>query len=92
MITERAFGPDHPLAAKSLSSLALVYGDREPARAGGALLERSLAITEKALGPDHFAVAGTLDVLAALYRATGREDEAAELFEARAARIRAIRR
>jgi tetratricopeptide (TPR) repeat protein len=61
------------------------YAEAEP------LYKRSLAIWEKALGPDHPNVAMSLNNLALLYRATKREKEAQEL-EARAARIRAIKR
>jgi hypothetical protein len=57
----------------------------------GPLCKRLLAIREKALGPDHPYVAISLENMAFLYRATKREKEAEEL-EARAARIRSIKR
>ncbi|MCH9826586.1 MAG: tetratricopeptide repeat protein [Gammaproteobacteria bacterium] len=53
--------------------------------------KRSLAIREKALGPDHPDVAMSLENLADLYRATKRPAEA-ERLDARALRIRAIKR
>jgi hypothetical protein len=55
------------------------------------LHKRALAIREKALGPDHPSVATSLENLAELYRATKRNTEA-EVLEARAAKIRAIKR
>jgi hypothetical protein len=54
-------------------------------------LKRALSIYENALGPDHTDVAAILENMAILYRATEREKEAEEL-EARAARIRSIKR
>ncbi len=76
LLAEKAVGPEHPPVATSLA---------EP------LYKRSLAIREKALGPDHPDVAQSLVNLAALYRKTGRDKEA-EPLEARAARIRNMKR
>jgi CHAT domain-containing protein/Tfp pilus assembly protein PilF len=80
-IREKAFGPDHPDVAQSLTNLASVnqaqgrYTDAEP------LYKRSLAIREKALGPDHPDVATTLNNLAGLYKTQGRYAEAAPLYK-----------
>ena len=53
--------------------------------------KRATVIAEKALGPDHPDVATSLENLASLYRATNRP-ELAKPLEARAAKIRAIKR
>ena len=53
--------------------------------------KQALQIAEKNVGPDHPDVATSLENIAYLYRATKREKEAEEL-EARAARIRSIKR
>ena len=87
-IREKTLGPDDPALADDLSMVAGHLGYREYAEE---LYRRSLAINEKAFGPNHFRVAACLDDLARLLRATKREKEAGE-FEARAARIRAIKR
>lgn len=52
---------------------------------------KALEVAEKNHGPDNPDVAVSLENLARLYRATKRDEEAAEL-EKRAARIRAINR
>jgi serine/threonine protein kinase/Flp pilus assembly protein TadD len=90
-VREKALGPDHPNVAASLLYLAALYTTQGRYAEAEPLYKRSLAIWEKALGPDHPNVAMSLNNLALLYRATKREKEAQEL-EARAARIRAIKR
>jgi tetratricopeptide (TPR) repeat protein len=75
----------------SLNGFALLYVAQGQYELAEPLFERSLAICEKTLGPDHSGVAAILENMAILYRATEREKEAEEL-EARAARIRSIKR
>jgi len=90
--TEKALGSDHHHLANMLDSFAEAYlssaGDYATAEP---LYKRSLAIKEKALGPNNPNVATSLERLASLYRATDRPD-LAEPLEARAAKIRAIKR
>ena len=80
-LSEREFGPDHPVVATKLNGLAELYlalgrhTDAEP------LYQRSLAIREKALGPEHPDVGQSLDNLAGLYKAQGRYAEAEPLFK-----------
>lgn len=62
-IREKAFGPDHPAVAESLSDLADVYRDYETDKADP-LYRRALAIREKTLGVDHPDLASTLSGLA----------------------------
>ena len=90
-VAEKAVGPDHPSVAMSLNNLALLYDTQGQYAQAEPLYKRSLAIYEKALGPDHPDVATSLENLAELYRKTGRAKEA-EWLDARAARIRAIKR
>jgi len=74
-----------------LNNLAVLYKPQGQYAQAEPLYKRSLAIMEKALGPDHPDVATSLENMGALYRATKRKKEAKEL-EARAARIRSIKR
>jgi tetratricopeptide (TPR) repeat protein len=90
-IWEKALGPDHPDVARGLNNLAELYKTQGDYVKAEPLYKRSLAIWEKALGPDHPDVALSLNNLAGLYRATKRPAEAEEL-EARAKKIRAIKR
>ena len=90
-IREKSLGPDDPDVAESLKDLAMLFHIQGQFAKAEPLYKRSLAIREKALGPDDPDVAESLSLLAELYRATKREKEAKEL-EARAARIRSIKR
>jgi tetratricopeptide (TPR) repeat protein len=68
----------------------------DPYRAGKydqavAVAQKALQVAEQNVGPDHPDVARSLENLAALYRATKRDTEA-EGLEARAKKIRAIKR
>ena len=80
-IKEKAFGPDHPDVAISLSTLAQLYQtqgryvDAEP------LYKRALAIKEKILGTNHPDVATILNHLAFLYQAQGRYADAEPLYK-----------
>ncbi|HKZ80574.1 MAG TPA: tetratricopeptide repeat-containing protein, partial [Pyrinomonadaceae bacterium] len=71
-IREKALGPNHPLVANSLNSLADFYRSDGSDERAEPLYQRALAIREKALGPDHPDVAASLNGLAKLYR--GRQD------------------
>jgi len=90
-VAEKAVGPGPSLCGHEPEQPRIAlphqgqYAQAEP------LYKRSLAIYEKALGPDHPDVATSLENLAELYRKTGRAKEA-EWLDARAARIRAIKR
>jgi tetratricopeptide (TPR) repeat protein len=68
VIREKVLGPEHPVTAISLGSLALLlhqHGDHAEAQR---LYERALAINEKALGPEHPDTAESLTWLAVLLR------------------------
>ena len=84
-------GPDHPDVATSLNNLAALYDTQGEYAKAEPLYKRSLAISEKALGPDNPNVTGSLENMAYMYRKMKRDKDAAAL-EARAARIRAIKR
>jgi len=80
-LAEKAFGPDSPYTAVSLSWLGVVYEDQGAYAEAEPLFKRSLAIQEKALGPDHLIVASTLNTLANLYRDQGKYAEAEPLLK-----------
>ncbi|MCP4663025.1 MAG: tetratricopeptide repeat protein, partial [bacterium] len=86
-IREKALGEEHPLVAKSLNNLALLYRDQGRLAEAESLFERSLKIREKALGDEHPQVAQSLENYALLLRDTERTSEAEEM-EARARTIR----
>jgi tetratricopeptide (TPR) repeat protein len=90
-VAERSVGPDHIAVGTSLNNLASLYDTQGEYAQAEPLYKRSLAIKEKAFGSDHPDVAMSLNNLAELYRKTRRNKEA-ELLEARAARIRTIKR
>jgi tetratricopeptide (TPR) repeat protein len=50
---EKAFGPEHPETADSLSSLAMLLRDGGDLSGARPLFERAFAIREKVLGPEH---------------------------------------
>ena len=50
-VAEKALGPDHPLVAVSLNTLAELYRDQGQYAQAEPLYRRSLAILEKARGP-----------------------------------------
>jgi tetratricopeptide (TPR) repeat protein len=77
--------------AEGLKDLGMLYHIQGRYAEAEPFYKRALAIREKAFGPDHPNVAESLSLLAELYRAAKRETEAKEL-EARAARIRSIKR
>lgn len=69
--SEKIFGPEHLLAAKSLNILAVLYKHKSDYTRAEPLYERCLAICEKVLGPDHPDVAASLKDLADLYQSKG---------------------
>jgi tetratricopeptide (TPR) repeat protein len=75
----------------SLNNLAGVYYAQGQYEEAEPLFKRAQAIRERVLGPNHPDLATSLETLSLLCRATKREKEAEEL-EARAARIRSIKR
>ncbi len=80
-VAEKAFGPDHPNVAKSLTSLAQLYESQGKSSEAELLFEQALATREKALGADHPDIAASLNDLAELYRAQGRYAEAEPLYK-----------
>jgi CHAT domain-containing protein/Tfp pilus assembly protein PilF len=80
-LAEDRFGPDHPIVAHMLNSLALLYraqgrfGEAEP------LLMRALGIAEKSLGPDDLSTGNILNNLATLYHDQGRYGESEPLYK-----------
>jgi tetratricopeptide (TPR) repeat protein len=67
-IHEKAFGPQHPGTAWSLTHLAVVLQAQADYWRARPLCERALAIREKALGSDHPDTGTTLHLLAQLLR------------------------
>ncbi len=79
VISEKAYGPDHPVVATALSYLAQLLQATNRLAEAEPLMRRALAIDEKAHGPDHPDVATTLGNLAQLLKATNRLAEAEPL-------------
>ncbi len=79
-MTEKRYGTEHPLTAKSLNNLALLYDAMGRYPEAEPLYVRSLSIYEQQLGADHPDTARSLNNLAALYYAMGRYAEAEPLY------------
>ncbi len=86
-ILEKALGPEHPIVATSLNSLAELYRDQSQYAKAEPLYQRALAIREKALGPEHPDVAMSLNNLAGLYDETQGQYAEAEPLHVRALAI-----
>jgi len=71
VITEAAYGPDHPSVAIRLNNLAAILRDLGDAAGARPLAERALVITEAAYGPNHLQVTFDLNNLAAILRDLG---------------------
>ncbi|MEI9922658.1 MAG: tetratricopeptide repeat protein [Bradyrhizobium sp.] len=71
MVTEKAFGPDHPDVAQAQNNLAALYARQGRNADAERLFKQSVATFEKTLGPDHPDLADILDNLAGLYRDQG---------------------
>jgi tetratricopeptide (TPR) repeat protein len=80
-INEKALGPEHPLAATSLNTLADLLKAQADLAGARPLYERALAIREKALGPEHPSTAASLDNLAQLLQHQGDRARARPLYE-----------
>jgi Flp pilus assembly protein TadD len=78
---EKAYGPEHPHTAGSLTGLGSLLQDQGDLAGARLHYERALAIREKTLGPDHPAIASSLNNLASLLRAQGDFAGARPLFE-----------
>ena len=74
-LSEKEFGPDHPITANFLNNLASLYHATGRYAEAELLHERSLATREKTLGPEHPDVAASLDNLGSLYQAQGHYTE-----------------
>ncbi|PPK69862.1 FxSxx-COOH system tetratricopeptide repeat protein [Actinokineospora auranticolor] len=70
-IVEVACGPEHPILAGYLNSLAMLLKDLDSLDAARSLLERAVRIDEAAYGPDHPAVTIRLNNLAMVARDRG---------------------
>ncbi|MGP0022601.1 MAG: FxSxx-COOH system tetratricopeptide repeat protein [Streptosporangiaceae bacterium] len=81
VITEAAYGPDHPEVAIHLNNLALILKDLGDPEGARPLDERALVITEAAQGPDHPEVAIRLNNLAGILKDLGDPEGARELQE-----------
>ena len=77
-IIDKAEGPEHPDATRSLSNQGGCRAQSRHAEAES-LYRRSLAIREKVLGPAHADVAESLNNLGLLYHALGRYPDAETL-------------
>jgi len=80
-IREKAFGPEHPDVASSLTKLADLYYDQRRYADAAPLLERALAIYERALGSEHTNLALLLGRLAVLFDKQGRYADAEPLLK-----------
>jgi tetratricopeptide (TPR) repeat protein len=81
VITQRAYGPEHPEVAGLLNNLGVLHvhtGDLEKARE---LLLQSLPLMEKALGPDHVQLTPSLCSLGGVSLETGHMKEAVAYLE-----------
>ncbi|MCA9690061.1 MAG: tetratricopeptide repeat protein, partial [Myxococcales bacterium] len=76
---ERAYGPDHPQVALSLSDLGVALYRLDRLDEARATLERARAILEASVGPEHPQVATALSNLALVLQAQGDLEEAAKL-------------
>jgi hypothetical protein len=63
-IREKVFGPEHPVTAQSLATLARLLEDQGDLAGARPLWERALAIREMVLGPEHPDAAQSLHHLA----------------------------
>lgn len=79
ILTEEAFGPEHPNTAKSLNNIAQIYAAMGCGEAAERLFLSSISINEKALGRAHPDLAPALGNLASLYSSAGRYGEAERL-------------
>jgi tetratricopeptide (TPR) repeat protein len=80
-IRQKAFGPEHPLAASSLTMLALLYEDMAQYGKAEHLFEEALDIRRKVLGPEHPDTATSLNNLAELFWRTGDYPKAEPLYK-----------
>jgi CHAT domain-containing protein/Tfp pilus assembly protein PilF len=80
-IREEVLGPEHPVVAQSLNSLAVLYREQGNYSQAEPLYQRSLAIREKVLGPEHPDVALSLNNLAVLYQEQGDYSSAEPLYQ-----------
>jgi tetratricopeptide (TPR) repeat protein len=80
-ICESVLGPEHPLTATSLNSLAILLKDQGDLAGARPLCERALAIYEQVLGPEHPFTATSLNSLAILLEAQGDLAGARPLYE-----------
>ncbi len=80
-IREAAFGPEHPLTAKSFTDLAFLHKDKGLDASARQLLERALEICKKACGPESSETATSLTNLAILLKDKGDLPNARPLFE-----------
>ncbi|MCB9751523.1 MAG: tetratricopeptide repeat protein [Myxococcales bacterium] len=78
---ERAYGPDHPQTASSLSAQATVHERLGEFRRARELLQRARAIQVQAFGAEHPVVATTNFYLASVQTRLGEYDEALRLYE-----------
>jgi class 3 adenylate cyclase/tetratricopeptide (TPR) repeat protein len=60
-ISQNAFGSDHPVTARALNNLSVLYMELGRHAEAEPLLTRTLAVRERELGPDHPSVARALN-------------------------------
>ena len=78
-ICEQAFGPDHPVVASQLETVATLYEGRGRSDEGDALRKRALIIKERAFGTDSIQFAQSLKGLGVAYGLQGRSEDALPL-------------
>jgi CHAT domain-containing protein/tetratricopeptide (TPR) repeat protein len=74
-ISEQAVGPDHPVVASLLETVATLYEGRGRSDEGDALRKRALIINERAFGTDSIQFAQSLKGLGVAYGLQGRNED-----------------
>ena len=74
-ICEQALGPDHPVVASQLETVATLYEGRGRSDEGDALRKRALIINERVFGTDSIQFAQSLKGLGVAYGLQGRNED-----------------
>ena len=78
-IAEEQLGQDHPLVARILDNLAVIYFEQQEFAKAEPLYRRAVAIQEETLGRDHPDLAASLSDYAILLRKTHRKKQGAHM-------------
>ena len=80
-IDERKYGPQSPVTAFTLATLARVRAEAGDAAGARPLAERSLAIRRQVFGAKHFQVASSLSTLGTVWSYAGSRERALDFYE-----------